>query len=125
MVNAYLLSEFQKQRLNAILEVSSVEDQIVVLIKDKKIIGNIRGIKTKDEYLKILDKYDLKGMNAINFNYIEYSKLFDIIASLDKSVFLIGDDTKESEEIINILNKLSNAFTIEDVDKKYQKNIIL
>lgn len=110
MVNAYLLSEFQKQRLNAILEVSSVEDQIVVLIKDKKIIGNIRGIKTKDEYLKILDKYDLKGMNASNFNYIEYSKLFDIMDSLDKSVFLIGDDTKECEEIINILNKLSKEY---------------
>jgi len=106
-IDAYLLSYFQQEKLNSILQISSVEDQIIILIKDKKIIGSIRGINKKKDYLNKL--YEYKFIDEID-NYIKpiiYEDFENILTSNEKTIILIGkDDCRYCSEVISILNTI-------------------
>ena len=56
-IDAYLLSDSQQEKINAMLGLSSVEDQILILIKNNKMFANIRGIHSKNTYIETL--YDV------------------------------------------------------------------
>ena len=86
MVDAYLLSNNQKEKLNSILEISTVEDQIIILVKDEKIIGSIRDIENKNGYLNKLEDYNFIDKISNYITYINYSKYIDLLNELQKNV---------------------------------------
>lgn len=132
MINAYLLSDIQKEKLNKILNISPVDEQIIVLIKNKKIVGNIRNIQTFDEYIEKLK--ELKFIEDIK-NYIKeinYEDFNNIIDSKEKSIILIDDNTcKYCDEIKQVLNPIIieygidvNYINIGDIDSELSKSIL-
>lgn len=114
MVNAYLLSETQKENLNSLLKISKVKDQIVIFIKDSKIFGSIRGINTRISYLNRLN--EIKFINDIG-NYIlniNYNNFEDLLSSQQKNIIIIGrDDSKYCEDNIKILNDICSEYNID------------
>lgn len=112
-IDAYLLSKTQKNKLNSILQISSVEDQIVILVKDKKIIGSIRGINNKRNYLNKLDEFNFIDELDSYITFINYNEFNNLLSSENKSVIIIGkDDCKYCDEIIKTLNNVSINYNI-------------
>lgn len=113
-IDAYLLSYIQQQKLNSILQISSVEDQIIILIKDKKIIGSIRGFKDKTEVLEKLYEYNYIYEIENNINNIDYDDFENLLESKQKNVIIIGkNDCKYCEDVIKILNSIILNYNIE------------
>lgn len=113
-IDAYLLSYNQKEMLNQLLKLSYVEDQILILIKDKKMIGNIRGIHSKNTYVENL--YDLNFINELDnkINEIDYDTFKVKLKSNEKSIILIGtDNSKDCQDVINILNGMIYNYNID------------
>ena len=113
IVEAYLLSSSQKSKLESILQISSVEDQIVILIKDGKIVGSIREIMNKKNYLTKLD--ELKYIDEVNsyITYISYNEFNNLINSDKKNIITIGkDDCKYCDEAIKTLNDIATNYDI-------------
>lgn len=115
-IDAYLLSKHQQEKINQLLGLSTVEDQIIVLIKDNKMIGNIRGIHGKNTYIDAL--YDLKFIDEIEnkINEIDYDTFKKKLKNTGKSIILIGmDNSKDTDSILNILNSISYNYNV-DID---------
>ncbi|MBQ9072602.1 MAG: hypothetical protein IJY25_05550 [Bacilli bacterium] len=131
MIPAYILSSNQQKKLNNILQISSVDDQIVILVKNKKIIGSIRGINTKNTYLNIL--YEYKYISEIEnyINEIDYDTLNNLVNSNEISVTVITkDDCKYCETTLSVLNKIIidynisiNLINILDFDSEIAKSV--
>lgn len=113
LINAYLLSFEQQEKLNSMLQISSVEDQIIILIKDKKIVGSIRGINKANYYLDELYKYNFIEKVDNYINIINYDKFNELINSNDKSIILIGkDECRYCENVISTLNSITINYNI-------------
>lgn len=132
MINAYLLSDIQKEKLNKILNISPVDEQIIILIKNKKIIGNIRDKQTSDEYIEKLKKLEFIDEIKNYIKEINYEDFNNIIDSKEKSTILIDDNTcKYCDEIKQVLNPIIveygidvNYINIGDIDSELSKNIL-
>ena len=112
-VDAYLLSRIQQDKLNSILQISTVEDQIVILIKDQKIIGSIRGIKSKRDYLNALKECKFIDEIGYYISHINLNEFDNILSSDEKNVIVIGkDDCKYCDEVNNSLNSIALEYNI-------------
>lgn len=112
-IDAYLLSKNQKNKLNSILQISTVEDQIIILIKNKKIIGSVRGITNKKNYLNELKKFNFIEDVSYLITHINLEEFNNLLNSSQKSVILIGkDDCKYCNEVIETLNTISINYDI-------------
>ena len=130
-IDAYLLSGSQKEKLNTILKISQVNNQIVILVKDKKVVGSIRNVNSKTEYLNRLNELSFINEAQNNINYIDYNKFLDFIGSNDKNIIIIGrDDCKHCDDINKLLSSISlnyninvNYINIKKINSEISKNI--
>ena len=110
---AYYLSKTQKNKLNKILQISDVKSQIIILIKDKKIIGSIRDEQDVDNILDKLLEYKFvkeKTQKIISINYDNYLKLK---SDGNKNIILLTkDECKECVELEDTLNELLDVYNI-------------
>lgn len=111
MINASLLSETQHEKINKILGISSVEDQIFVLIKDHKVVSNIRGKHSKNIYKEELYKNDFILNLKDKIEYIDYNEFKNILKEDKKNILLIND--KKSDSFISLLNKMIYSYDLE------------
>ena len=112
-IDAYLLSESQQDQINTLLGLSEVEDQILVLIKDKKMIANIRGIHSQNTYVEAL--YDQNFIKELDdkINKIDYDDLKKELEKQDKNIILIGQDIcKDCDQVYNLLNGMIYNYNI-------------
>ena len=113
-IKTYLLSTNQQEKLNSLLQISSVDNQIIILIKNNQIIGSIRDILTKKEYL---DKF--KELNFINdidtyIHDLDYNNYIDMIKSNKKNIIMIGkDNCKYCDDVLIQLNNIAINYDIE------------
>lgn len=113
MIDAYLLSSTQKEKLNSILQISAVEDQIIILIQNDKIIGSIRGINNKKEYLNKLKDYKFIDKIESYIEDIDYDIFEELINSQEKNIILIGkENCKYCDDVMSILNTLIINYNI-------------
>ena len=113
-IDAYLLSNPQKNKLNSILQISSVEDQVIILIKDKKIIGSIRGINSKSDYLDELTKFNFIDELDDYITFINFNQFNNLLNSDNKNIIIIGkDDCRYCDEVTKILNGIAIDYDIE------------
>lgn len=136
MINAYLLSKNQQEKLNSLLKISSVEDQIIILIKEQKIVGSIRGVNRKSEYISKLKEYEIINKNQNYINKINYSEFCDNIKNNAKSIIVITKkDCKYCDDVFDILNKIVINYDIKikyidiesldsDISKKVETKLI-
>ena len=104
-INAYSLSKIQKTKINKLLEISDVEDQIVVVVKNKKMIANIRGIHSKNTYVENL--YDLNFIDELEnkIKEISYDEFKNKLTEKEKSIIFIGmNNSIDCEKVFNLLN---------------------
>lgn len=131
LIPAYLLSEFQKEKLNSMLEISYVDDQIVLLISDGKIIGSIRGKNSKEDYINKMLEYKFISSKEESINYIDYNSFLNILDQENKSIIVIGkEDCKYCEDLKTVLNKIAknydivfNYLNIVNFDSEDSKNV--
>lgn len=115
-IDAYLLSKNQHQKINSILEISDVDDQIILFIKNKAVVGSLRGYNRKSEYINKLFEFGYidegyNSLNEIDSNEFEYK-----IESEEKNIILITkDDCKYCKETMTILNEISSTNNL-DID---------
>ena len=112
-IDAYLLSETQKEKLNNILNISSVDNKIVILIKDGKIYNTIRDIETYDDYLnKIFElKFIIEKKQYIN--ELTYNNINTYFDSQNKQVLLlIKDDCSSCNMVVDTLNAIVATYNI-------------
>lgn len=111
-VDAYLLSNVQKDKLNSLLEISLVEDQIILFIKDESIIGSIRGNITEDEILNKIS--DIKFVDdRTKLTSIDYEEFERILNNSNKSIVtIVKDDCKYCDDLINVFNNILNSYNI-------------
>lgn len=114
MINAYLLSISQQEKLNSILQISSVEDQIVILVKNGKIVGSIRGIKSEKEYLNELYETNFIAEIENQIKFISYDKFKEIINETNKNiVVIIKDNCKYCDDVVNNLTSISEDYNVD------------
>lgn len=112
-IDAYLLSKNQQKKLNTILQISTVEDQIVILVKDDEIIGSIRGTKNKKDYLSNLTEYNFLDEIDFFITDINLDGFNNLINNNDKNVIMIGkDECKYCDYVIDILNDIAINYDI-------------
>lgn len=117
LMPAYLLSYSQQEKLNSILQISSVNDQIVILVKEGKIIGSIRGINDKIDYLNKLYEYNFISEIENYIQEISYEEFEDMLNSNELNVvFIIKDDCKYCDITKSTLNKIIINY---DIPMKY------
>ena len=115
-VDAYLLSKSQHQKVYSILDISNVENQIVLFIRNKKIIGSLRDYNRKSEYINKLFELgyideEYKGLSEINYEDFKLKLMED-----NKNIFLIiKNDCKYCKEAMSILNQISSLNSL-DID---------
>lgn len=115
-IDIYLLSKTQQQKINSLLEISDVEDQIVLFIKNKKVLGSLRGYKRKSEYINKLFEYEYAEEVYNSLTEIEYEEFDSKLGDSNKNVFLITkDDCKYCKETMSILNQVSSSNNL-DID---------
>ena len=112
-INVYLLSNVQKEKLNSLLGISVVEDQILLFIKNGNIIGNIRGNITKDEFVKKIDDISFIHDTKNKLTSINYDKFESILDSNNKSVVtIIKDDCKYCDDLLETFSDISNLYDV-------------
>ncbi|MBQ2947128.1 MAG: hypothetical protein IJE04_04695 [Bacilli bacterium] len=112
-IDAYLLSSSQHTKLNTLLQISKVEEQIVIFVKNKKIIGSIRGINNKKEYLEKLKDY--KFVEEINslITFINLSEFNNLLNNNEKNIIVIGkDECKYCDSVTTTLNDIAINYDI-------------
>lgn len=115
-INAYLLSKTQHQKINSILEISDVDDQIILFIKNKSVMGTLRGFNRKSEYINKLFEYGYIDEGYNSLSEIDYDEFKHKVESDEKNVILITkDDCKYCKETVSILNELSSINNL-DID---------
>lgn len=116
MMDAFLLSNTQKQKINLSLELSDVEDQIVLFIKDKKIVDSLRGYNRKSKYINKLYENNYIENIENSLNEIGYDEFNSKVDSDEKNVILITkDDCKYCNEVNSVLNQISSNSNL-DID---------
>lgn len=125
-IDAYLLSNTQQQKINNLLGISYVEDQILILVKDKKNIANIRGVHSKNTYIESLYEFNFINELDIKINNIDIDDFEDKLESNTKNIILIGaEQLKDSRDIFALLNQMIYNYDIEvdyiDVENETSK----
>lgn len=123
-IDTYLLSNNQKEKINKILQISEVDEQIVILIKDKKIVGSIRDEKSRYEYIQELYDFDFVSNKIDIVNTIGVDSFIKIIESQTKNVIVIGqEDCKNCTPVLDRLSEILadteytiNYINIENID---------
>lgn len=113
-IDAYLLSSRQQEKINSLLGISTVENQILILVKDNKMIANIRGPHRKNTYIETL--YDVNFIDELEnkVNEIDYNSYKELLNSNEKNVIVIGtENNKDSNDVISNLNKIIYNYDIE------------
>ena len=96
-----------------LLNISLVEDQILVLVKDNKMIANIRGIHSKNTYIEKLYSANFINELEIMINEINYDNFNDILEQKEKNIILLGSESeKDVNAIFNLLNKMVYNYDI-------------
>lgn len=112
-VDAYLLSKNQQNKLNTLLQISEVEDQIVILVRKEKIIGSIRGINNKKNYLTELKDFSFVEDVSYLITHINLDEFNKLLNNSEKNVIVIGkDDCKYCDEVIETLNDISINYDV-------------
>ena len=112
-IDAYLLGYNQKEKINQILGLSFVDDQILIMVKDKKMIGNIRGIHSKNTYIENLSDLNFIKELENKIKNIDYHTFKQKLTTDEKSIIVIGNDnSKDCDEILNILNGMIYSYNI-------------
>lgn len=112
-IDAYLLSNKQQEKINGLLGISTVENQILILIKDNKMIANIRGPHRKNTYIDTL--YDVNFIYELEnkVNEIDYNIYKTLLNSNEKNIIVIGNDNnKDSNDVIKNLNRIIYNYDI-------------
>ena len=112
-IDAFLLSSSQHNKLNTLLQISKVEEQIVILVKNKKIIGSIRDINNKKEYLEKLKEY--KFVEEINslITFINLNEFNNLLNNNEKNIIVIGkDECKYCDSVTTTLNDIAINYDI-------------
>lgn len=113
-IDVFSLSSSQQEKINSILGLSDVENQILILVKDNKMIANIRGIHSKNTYIEALYDLDFIAELKNKIKVIDYNEFKSELKDENKSIILLGiNNSKDCEEIFNILNKMSYNYNIE------------
>lgn len=130
-IDAYLLSNKQQEKINSLLGISTVEDQILILVKDNKMIANIRGPHRKNTYIQTL--YDVNFINELEnkVNEIDYNSYKELLNSNEKNIIVIGNENnKDSNDVIENLNKIIynydivvNYMNIENIDSNLSNKV--
>ena len=132
LINAYLLSESQKEKLNSILQVSKVENQIIILIKGNEIVGSIRDEYDEKSYVEELVNNKFIDLSNKSIEDIEnYNKFEEIIKLPEKNIIVIGkNECKYCDDVIDRLNEIGNKYeliiyyiNIEDIDSELSNRI--
>lgn len=107
-VDAYLLSKNQQSKLNTILQISTVEDQIVILVKDKKIIGSVRGINDKKYYLNAFKEFKFIDEIGYYITHINLDEFNNLLNNNQKNVIeIVKDDCKYCNKVNESLNGIA------------------
>lgn len=130
-IDAYLLSKNQKNKLNSLLQISDVKDQILIIVKNNKIIGCIRGIFTKKKILNELNNYNFINYNTDYINYIDYNMFETIISTKNKSLITIGtNECNYCQDLIDLFNNMAeensiqfNYINVENLDSEDSVNV--
>jgi len=113
-IDAYLLSKKQQEQINKLLDISLVEDQILILVKDNKVVANIRGIHRKKTYIETLSSVNFINELETKISKIDYEELEEKLENKEKTVILIGlDDTKDTNDVFKLLNEMSYQYNID------------
>lgn len=115
-IDTYLLSSTQHQKINALFDISDVEDQIVLFIKNKEVVGSLRGYNRRSEYINKL--FELGYIEEVynTLNEISYDEFKSKTEEENKNVFLIiKDDCKYCKETMSLLNQISSTNNL-DID---------
>lgn len=120
-IDAYLLSDKQHEIINKTLGLSLVEDQILILIKNKKMIANIRGPHSKKTFIQTLHDANFIDDLESKINEIDYNEYKQILKSQEKNILVIGsNNSKDSNEVVELLNEMIYSYNIKvsylDVD---------
>lgn len=112
-IDAYLLSQSQQNKLNSILQISTVEDQIVILVKDEKVIGSIRGINNKKKYLNQLEDFNFIEDIGYFITHINLDEFNNLLNNNEKNIIVIGkDECKYCDQVNETLNNISINYDI-------------
>lgn len=112
-IEAYLLSKSQQNKLNSLLQISTVEDQIVILVKDQKVVGSIRGINNKKTFLNKLKEFNFIKEIGYFITYINLDKFNNLLNNNEKNIIVIEkDDCKYCEQVNEVLNNISINYDI-------------
>ena len=112
-VDAYLLSQSQQNKLNSILQISTVEDQIVILVKGKKIVGSIRGINNKRKYLNLLEDFSFIDEIGYFITHINLDEFNNLLNNKEKNIIVVGkDDCKYCDQVNETLNNIAINYDI-------------
>ena len=112
-IDAYLLSNKQHEKINTLLNISLVDDQVLILIKENKVVANIRGVHRKNTFIENL--YDVNFINELDdkINKINFETFENMLFESSKNIIMVGSEsTKDSNEIYNLLNKLVYNYDI-------------
>ena len=112
-IDAYLLSKNQHNKLNSMLQISAVEDQIIILVKDQKIVGSIRGVNNKRTYLNKLKEFNFIEEIGYFITHINFNEFNNLLNNNDKNIIIIGkDDCKYCDKVSETLNNITINYDI-------------
>lgn len=115
-IDMYLLSKTQHQKINAMLDISDVEDQIILFIKNKEIVETLRGYNRRSEYINKLFEFGYINDASNSLNEISYDEFRVKSEENNKNIFLIiKDDCKYCKETMSLLNQISSLNNL-DID---------
>ena len=112
-VDAFLLSKSQQNKLNSILQISTVEDQIIILVKDKKVVGSIRGVNNKKSFLNNLKDFNFIDEIGYFITHINLDEFNNLLNNNEKNIIVIGkDDCKYCNQVNDTLNSIAINYDI-------------
>ena len=94
-----------------------MDNQILLVIKDNKMIANIRGVHSKNTYIETL--YDVGFIDNLEdkLNELSYNEFKSLIKDNNKNiVLLIQDNSADSEKVYELLNQMVYNY---DIDVNY------
>lgn len=112
-IDTFLLSKSQQNKLNSILQISTVEDQIVILVKGQKVIGSIRGINNKRSYLNELKDFNFIDEIGYFITHINFDEFNNLLNNNEKNIIVIEkDDCKYCEQVSETLNNIAINYDV-------------
>jgi ABC-type oligopeptide transport system ATPase subunit len=109
---------YSKYDINGkLLDISDVDNQILLVIKDNKMIANIRGFHSENTYIETL--YDVGFIDNLEdkLNELSYNEFKSLISGNNKNIVLLTqDNSADSEKVYDLLNQMVYNY---DIDVNY------